>query len=148
MDSQKVAALVGTLRGSPSTVLLALLFTGGRPLTVKNLVGLTSYARQTVQRGLERLKTLNLVEESDGHPSQWMLRSHVHQMVLGEDGANVKSFNISGSSSSSSRFNRKVSEVSEEPLPLPSANVKTFVSIPRSEFWSFGRRSSPWAPTP
>jgi DNA-binding IscR family transcriptional regulator len=126
MDKQQVSMMVGTLRGAPASVLLAMLLLGGGPLQVVELEEITGYARQTVSKGLRRLSSLDLVHKMPGRYEGWVLKVKVRQMVLGEAvDADVKNFNV-GSSSSSSRSNGKVLDSQREQLQLPSGEVKKF----------------------
>lgn len=77
------AATLQAIRGSPSTVLLALLLFPGRTLGPKQLTRLTGLTEKTVQRALDLLADHHLAQRH-AYREGWAATALIRQRILGE----------------------------------------------------------------
>ena len=78
----KVASLIGELKGAPASIILTMLMLG-RPLRRKDLITYTRYSGPTIDKALDRLELLDLVQQPPGQ-ARYMLTVDAKQFILGE----------------------------------------------------------------
>ncbi len=78
----QVASLIGELKGAPASIILTLLLLG-RPLRRKDLITYTRYSGPTIDKALDRLQLLDLIQQPPGQYS-YMLTVDAKQFILGE----------------------------------------------------------------
>jgi hypothetical protein len=78
----KVASLIGELKGAPASIILTMLLLG-RPLRRKDFITYTRYSGPTIDKALDRLELLDLVQQPPGQ-SRYMLTVDAKQFILGE----------------------------------------------------------------
>ena len=72
LRNPKVASLIGELKGAPASIILTMLLLG-RPLRRKDLITYTRYSGPTIDKALDRLELLDLVQQP---PGQSPLHAH------------------------------------------------------------------------
>ena len=78
----QVASLIGELKGAPASIILTLLLLG-QPLRRKDLITYTRYSGPTIDKALDRLQLLDLIQQPPGQYS-YMLTVDAKQFILGE----------------------------------------------------------------
>jgi len=78
----QVASLIGELKGAPASIILTLLLLG-QPLRRKDLITYTRYSGPTIDKALNRLQLLDLIQQPPGQ-ARYMLTVDAKQFILGE----------------------------------------------------------------
>jgi hypothetical protein len=78
----QVASLIGELKGAPASIILTLLLLS-RPLRRKDLITYTRYSGPTIDKALDRLQLLDLIQQPHGQ-ARYLLTVDAKQFILGE----------------------------------------------------------------